>query len=693
MKNIKVFILVFILAVSCSSGNSHITETEIIWDTYGVPHIFAEDAQEMYFAYGWAQMHNHANLILKLYGQARGSAAEYWGEEYLVSDQKVRLFSIPEQAKKIYENQNTEFKSYLDAFVEGINAYALEHPEAVDEKMKLVLPINVFDVVGHTLRVTSLEFLAGEDIAIAYQSSQSGSNALAIAPSKSASGNAMLVINPHLPWSDFFLWFEAHLMCDGFNAYGVSLVGMPSITMAFNESLGWAHTINPIDASDRYKLTLKDGGYILDGDVIQFEKKPVSIKIRQTDGTFREQKFEFSYSKHGPVVSQNEANAYAVRIAGFENFGIFEQYHKMAQAADYKEFESAVKMLQNPMFNIIYADKDGNIFYFFNGNIPRRSEGDFAFWKGTIDGSKSELIWDSIHSYDDLPKVKNPPSGFIQNCNDAPWFCTDPPVLDPDDFPPYFSNRWTFMRPQHAVNMIKDNPSISYEKLLEYKHNTEMEAADRFLDDLLLAVNKFPEGEAVKAAEVLKSWDRKTEVHSKGALLFMKWWDKVNNQMFETPWNALDPFTTPDGIKDQEKAVKLLSLAAGEMLNQYGKLDIEWGEVNRFRMNDIDFPANGGPGDYGIFRTIYYAPDSDNCNRAVAGETFVAAVEFGDHVKASVILSYGNSTQPGSIHIGDQLQMLSEKKLRPALLKKADILENTEEIENLSRKNTKRAHN
>ena len=172
----------------------------------------------------------------------------------------------------------------------------------------------------------------------------------------------------------------------------------------------------------------------------------------------------------------------------------------------------------------------------------------------------------------------------------------------------------------------------------------------------------------------------------------MKWWDKVNNQMFETPWNALDPFTTPDGIKDQEKAVKLLSLAAGEMLNQYGKLDIEWGEVNRFRMNDVDFPANGGPGDYGIFRTIYYAPDSDNSNRAVAGETFVAAVEFGDHVKASVILSYGNSTQPGSIHIGDQLQMLSEKKLRHALLKKADILENTEEIENLSKK-TKRAHN
>jgi acyl-homoserine-lactone acylase len=161
----------------------------------------------------------------------------------------------------------------------------------------------------------------------------------------------------------------------------------------------------------------------------------------------------------------------------------------MSKASDLTEFESALAMLQNPMFNVIYADRSGNILYLFGGNVPVRSEGDFAFWHGTIDGTQSKFIWQETHAYGDLPRVLNPPAGFLQNCNDAPWVCTYPPVLEPGKFPPYMAPYGTYWRAQRAVNMVKDNPSISFDQLVDYKLNTGMEVADRFLDDLLSLLN------------------------------------------------------------------------------------------------------------------------------------------------------------------------------------------------------------
>lgn len=659
-------------------------KTEILWDNYGVPHIYGKNSREMYYAFGWAQMTNHANLMLKLYGQARGRAAEYWGDKYFDSDKQILLFKLPELAKSGYLKQNDELKSYIDAFVKGINDYAAAHPEMIGEELKQVLPVTVYDIISHTIRITCLEFLAAEDIGRVKQMTSSGSNAIAIAPSKSASKNSLLITNPHLPWTDYFMWFEAHLNSPGFNAYGIALVGMPSISMAFNNDLGWALTVNPIDASDRYELYLKEDGYLLDKKTVPFERKQVLIKVRQDDGTLKEQSVEFKYSLQGPVVGEKGNKAYAVRIAGLNNYRIFEQYHKMAESKNLADFESAVKMLQNPMFNIIYADKAGNILYVFNGNVPIRKVGDVAFWKGTIDGTDSKYIWQETHPYEDLPKLLNPASGFLQNCNDPPWTCTDPPVLNPQNYPAYMAPVGTFMRPQRAVNMIKNNPSVSFDQLVACKLNTGMEAADRFLDDLLKAVEKYPDTAAVRAAGVLRLWDKKTEKDSKGAVLFAAWWDLLNSNMFETPWNPKEPNTTPYGIKDQKLAVDLLVNAAAAVQKKYGSLTIAWGDVYRFRMYGKDYPANGGPGEYGIFRTIYFADDNDNKKRAIAGETYVAVIEFGTKVKAQVLLSYGNATQPGSKHLGDQLIMLSEKKLRPALLEKADILKNIEKREFLN---------
>jgi acyl-homoserine-lactone acylase len=677
-------ILLLALAVISTDCKSQNEPTEILWDTYGVPHIFGNSEQDMYYAYGWSQMHNHADLILKLYGQARGKAAEYWGESYVESDRQIGLYEVPAHAGQNYNNQKEPYKTYLEAFVRGMNDYALANPEAISEKFRQVLPVSGKDVMAHVIRILCLEFIAGEDIYTTKQTVGKGSNAIAISTARSATGNAMLLTNPHLPWSDFFLWFEAHLECKGFKAYGITLVGSPTLTMAFNDHLGWSFTVNTMDGADRYELTLKEGGYLWNGKIKPFEKKEQVIRVLQKDGSQKEIRVEHHYSVHGPVAGEKGDKGYAIRMVGLKNAGIFGEFHEMAAATNLQEFESALKMMLNPMFNILYSGTDGNIMYLFNGNIPRRPSGDFRFWKGTIDGTKSKYLWNSILGYKDLPKVVNPPAGFLQNCNDAPWVCTWPSVLKPADYPAWLAPQAMLLRPQRSVNMILAHPKISYEQLIALKMNTGVEAADRFLDDLLKAVDLYPDTLAVKAAVVLKAWDRKTDAGSRGAILFTRWFDKLSYTIFATPWDLGHPVTTPDGLNDPKLAVDLLVKAAIETRQKFGALDVSWGEVHRFRMNGLDLPANGGPGEYGIFRTIGYTDDADSKKRAVFGDSYVAAIEFSNPVRAMVLLSYGNATQPGSRHTGDQLPLLAEKKLRPALLTREDILRNLEKREILS---------
>ena len=128
-------IVVSFLTISCAQPEK--IETEIAWDTWGVPHITANTVEELFFAQGWAQMHNHANLILELYGSSRGKGAEYWGQKKLQNDILIHTLGFDELADEWRENQDPEQKIINKAFIDGMNAYAKAHPEALDEKNKL----------------------------------------------------------------------------------------------------------------------------------------------------------------------------------------------------------------------------------------------------------------------------------------------------------------------------------------------------------------------------------------------------------------------------------------------------------------------------------------------------------------------------------------------------------------------------
>ena len=678
----KFCIISFLLCLYLQGVRAQIARNQILWDTYGVPHIYARSIGEMYHEFGWAQMHNHANLLLRLLGQARGRAAEYWGAGYLASDQQVHLFQLPSLAAQGIARQDPAFREILDSFTRGINAYAVAHPEAITEDNRQVLPVRSEDILAHGMRVIFLRFVAGDNLGMASRAGKAGSNAYAIGPSRSASGHAMLLANPHLPWADLFTFFEAHLQAPGFNAYGAAVVGLPVLNIAFNDHLGWTHTVNTINASSRYELTVHGDSYLLDSNLVPFEKRSVLLKVRQPDKTLKEQTVALQYARHGPVVSIKGEKAYAVRIAGLENPDIFYQWHRMAAAASWQQFEQALKMMQLPMFNVIYADDRGNISYLFDGNVPRRSEGDWAFWNGAVDGRYSRYIWKETLGYDELPKVFDPGTGFVQNANDPPWNCTSPGLLAHRDYPGYISPLGMSLRAQRAVNMVKSGGPVTMEKLEGYKLNTGMEAADRFLKELIHAGIGATDSLSLRALAVLQRWDGMTNADSRGAVLFSRWFDRLSVGMFAKPWTPDDPVGTPAGLKDPAAAIDSLREAAREIIRDYDSLNVAWGDVYRFKLGAFDFPANGAPDKYGTYRTLYYAKDGPKQYRAVAGDSYVAITEFGKRVRARVLLSYGNASQPGNRHTGDQLLLLSQKRLRNAWLDKAEILKNLEETQN-----------
>ena len=312
-------------------------QAEILWDTYGVPHIYAKNDESLFYAYGWAQAKNHGDLVLQLYGQARGKGAEYWGEKYAKADRWVITNSVYERAGEWYALQKPAMRKNLDVFAQGINDYAKENPDKISADAKMVLPVTAIDVIANAHRVTHFVFLAPQAQVASLermQGDKNGSNAWAVGPSKSASGNTLLLTNPHLPWTDLYTYFEAQLVAPGINAYGISRMGFPVLTMAFNADGGYSQTVNTNDGQDFYELTTADGGYKYDGKVKAFDTREHVLKIKQKDGILKEEKMTIRNSVHGPVVSDKGGKVIAMRVAGLKQSGMFEQYWDMARAKD-----------------------------------------------------------------------------------------------------------------------------------------------------------------------------------------------------------------------------------------------------------------------------------------------------------------------------------------------------------------------
>jgi acyl-homoserine-lactone acylase len=329
------------------------------------------------------------------------------------------------------------------------------------------------------------------------------------------------------------------------------------------------------------------------------------------------------------------------------------------------------------MFNVGYADRQGNTWYVFDGRIPIRPPG--FDWAGAVPGNTSRTEWFAMRPLYELPQLRNPKSGYIQNCNDAPWFTNLEERIDPASYASYLKQpaelNW---RTQISLRILSHERELTLERMIQHKFNAELPYAERVKADLLPLARARDEAPVRQAADVLASWDNRTDADSRGAVLFLAWqeeYSKVAPTLYATAWSAANPLQTPTGLANPSAAVDALARAAANVQEHYGALDVPWGDVHRLRRGSLDLPIGGTPW---TLHNARYRRDLDRKLVIGGGDTYILLVEFGDEgPRAFSVIPYSESANPASPHYNDQGPLYAADRLKPAWFSEADITANT----------------
>jgi acyl-homoserine-lactone acylase len=574
------------------------------------------------------------------------------------------------------------------AFVAGLNAWGAKR-RSLSAPARVILPLTVEDVLAHGLRVIHYDWIVNPaKIAIRVRRANvdvHGSNEWAIAPARSASGHALLLSNSHLEWGDMHTYFEVQLQAPGVTSYGAVWIGFPTLRQCFTDWLGWTQTTNSPNLGDLYRLKLQDGGYVLDGKVRQFEVQKQVIRVRQKDGTLRDEPLTVRRSVHGPIVVDRDGMAIALRVSSLDRPRLFEQFWKMGLAHNLDQFQDAMRIQQLPLFNTAYADRDGHIMYLYNAAPPVRARGDYAFWAGVVPGDQSDLIWTKIHPYEDLPKVIDPPSGFVQNCNDTPWTSAYPMLLDPLKFAPYLAPpSGLTTRAQRSIRILSQPGKISFEALKEDKLSTHVELADHFVDDLVAQARQRGSDRAKQAADILEHWDRAADNASDGTFLFYRFIQRAGANFqaiggYATPPDDHQPLSTPRGHCRSRPNRSGVDEVRRLTQREYGSLtsmgDVRFGA--RARRGTLDLPTLARLLTPAVFGPSIPTSNSNESLRNLRRHV-LRVIEFSKPVRAEALLGYGERSRPGSKHVEDQLPLMSRKQMRPVRRARKEIEANLE---------------
>jgi len=721
----------------------------ILWDKYQVPHIYGADIPTVVRGLGYAQMENDAETLLNGVATNRGRLAEYFGpgagNANITSDIQIHTYNIPNLSSTWISNGGTQQLQILQAFCTGINEYASLHGNTINPALLKILPVVPQDVAMEGLAVIWHKFVGSLTLNGSLQSAwqqggmaaanavlqphiPTGSNGWAIGPSKSTDGNTILVANPHEPWGNnqpapglgFTQWIEANLVIGNpasptLNASGVTFMGAPFIGIGFNDYLGWTHTDDVIKNADLYQLTLDSTGtkYLFGTVYLPLAQRADSIKVLQSDGSLTTQNFIVQSSVHGPVVatSSDGKTALVLRVPPANSSQLVLQYWDMIQAQTIAQFITAESMLQMPFFNTVYADRAGNILYWFGGAQPVRHGGTYIDYAGILDGTDPTKLWTAILPWAQLPHAINPTGGYVINGNDPPWTAAipQPSTLNPANYPAYVAPNFIEFRPQQSHIELQARATFTAAQILTAKDSTRMLLADRILPDLISAAQLSSDPDAQAAATILSNWDHTGDANSVGGALFEEWWNEIQpglgngtfatdgsmniyyaHPAFRIPWSATNPISTPVGLANAAQLVPTLANAKRTLDTLYasnGGSSVAWGNAHRTLLVTRDaiqqlsitgLAANdpqSGVGDElgGVRVTFPVFVSALGYNFAYGGDGYVQVVEFTPTgAVGGTTLTYGNAsrphgTLPGNDHITDQVQFFNNKQLKPLL--------------------------
>ncbi len=690
------------LPVAADLAGDYAKQVTIRRDEWGVPHVSGPTDASVVFGVAYATCEDHFWQVEETMLQVLGRYASVVGEEGLSNDLNVALFEIVSRSKVDYEKLDPKFKAFCEAYAAGYNFYLKTHPEVTPRGLTQYEPhyllcyeraMMMMRLLGHAKAPRSkLPALAEE------MRAHEGSNAWAISGERTRDDNAMLFINPHQPWFGTGMWTEVHVTSDeGWNMSGATFPGGPFPTMGFNGDLGWAYTVNEPDVGDVYRLTFDKQddklAYKYGEGYKHAEEWQDTIKVK-TDKGIEDRVYTFRKSHYGPIMAKEDDTHYlAVKIAKLFDGSRMRQSYAQTRAKNFDEWYAAASAIDLQMFNTVYADRDGNIFYLYNGSIARK---DPSFdWEKPVDGSDPRTEWNGYHPIEELPQVLNPISGYVQNCNSSPFTTTDDGNPSMADFPKYMVEDATddkrrakvsryLLRNAHDIT-FKDWQDLAYDTTL-YWPMTELPRYERWFADLKKS-NPDLAGRVAPYLEHLLDWDYKGGADSTQATLCAEWYEQLYGRGY--PVEVLKKEYQTDIPARFEALVK----AADILTETFGSWKVPYGEVHRLQRHAYQpgpatvpfsddlpsIPQVGLRGPLGVAFTVYDTPSMPGRkNRyAVVGASYMAVAEFGERMKAKSYLHFGQSGDPESPHFFDQAELLSKQQFKDAWFYPEDVEKHT----------------
>ncbi len=675
-------------------------QVEVRRTAHGVPHIRAQNLKAAGYALAYVQMEDYGARIALGLLRARGETARWFGRDSLDGDFAGRREHA--RAAAGFTTLDADTRAVYDGFAEGVNRYVALHPDELPADFDV--RFTGVDVLAQEVTVASearaARFLARMDPTLrpatrtgaapdpsdegVEDPPDDGSNAWAFAPSRTRSGRAILMRNPHLAWTAGY--YEAHLTVPGtLDFYGDFRIGGPfGVIGGFNRDLGWSTTNNDPLLSQIYALDVDStrlDHVLLDGTSAPLQLERVQAEFRNGPGMSSEARTTWRTTL-GPVIWRGNGKVYVLRAAADGEVRGGMQFLRMMRATSLSEWKDAMRMRARVNSSFTYADRAKNIFYLWNAAIPalpHASAGDTS----AVAVSRTEQAWTRYVDFDSLPQLLNPSGGYVHNENDPPYLTSLRQPLDRSRYPAYFPETRLGLRSQHALTLIDSPKKLSLEEVVALKHSYRMLLADRVRDELVTAVRAAsPTGDVAAAAELIARWDRTVAPESRGGVLFEIWWRRYiegarADTMYAQSWSAADPMTTPRGLRDPQRAAQAFTWAVTETARRHGRPDVAWGDVHRVRRGPVDVPVGGCGGDLGCFRVLGYRTDADGKRRAITGDGWILAVEFGDQPRAYSVLAYGQSPREDSPYHADQAAMFARGTLKPVAWREADIARQT----------------
>lgn len=680
-------------------------QVEIIRTSHGVPHIRAENLRAAGYALAWLQSEDYGPRTAMNALEARGQSALVDGYASVESD----FLALPLRNRVIqtYHLLDQETRDVYEGFAAGLNRFIELHQSEFPARMPKDFSgydVAAIDAVGPSLRkaraflakinptptptpMPSPETPRAPPRESGEKNPDEGSNAWAFAPSRTKSGKAILLRNPHLMWTAGY--YEAHLSVPGVvDFYGDFRIGGPFIVVGgFNRHLGWSTTNNSQDLAEVYALDVDPRTadyYLFDGASLPLTRELRTVTFRNGEGLSTETR-EFWSTPLGPVIYRANGKIYIVKSGGDGEFRAGEQFLRMMRATSLAEWKEAMKLRARVTSNFTYADRAGNIYFIWNASLPHLPHPTGGDALATPARTMRD-VWTRYVPFESLPQVLNPRGGYIHNENDSPHFTNVKGPVDTTNAFPNFEKPDLSLRGQLALQLIGGDNKLSLEDVVRLKHSYRMLLADRVKPDLIAAVkSKEPTGDVAAAIALLERWDNTAAPESKGATLFELWWAEYSGlrppnrtplpdeKRFAKVWTSADPFSTPRGLADRVRAIEAFNWAVAETARRHGSFDVAWGDVHRVRRGNVDVPVGGCAGSLGCFRALAFARDTDGKLAATGGDGWVLAVEFGEVPRALSVLAYGQSARRESPWFADQAEMFAKAQLKKVAFTTADV--------------------